>query len=186
MKTKILITFSCIGFLFLASCKEDCPAFPDHLVDYFPYRIGDSLLFVNQNNDTILFRVSEISITKESSISKCGKCKCETPELFVRAYSQYFTMINMGIFTHYEYFRIYFGIENGYLDGIRNAGSKLEDIFTTVKDPFDPKNSSLFSGTVLLDTPMYSDQQISKVIIIRGKGITEFYDQKFDIHWKII
>ena len=188
MRTIVIFTLCCISCLLLTSCgKTHCPAFPEHLVDYFPYNKGDSLSFVNQHNDTLSFCVERGGATKKWSFGSNCKCECDTPSAFLFAiqitkpkWTSIETKISVG---GYEKPYISFTLGNGYLDMTTKGYNRLTLFEDTGKDPFDPKNSALFGETVIIED---NDLQISRVVIVKGKGITEFYDQKYDFHWKSI
>ena len=181
MKTMFFITISCIGWLCLLSCgKTYCPAFPEHLVDYFPYNKGDTLLFVNQNNDSILFIVDTVEKTENYSFGwGCG-CECEKYFMFAARVNNR-ASINGNIHL-IERSKICINLNDGYFDGATSTSSFLY-FEKTEKETFDPKNSALFGEIVILED---ENKQISWVTIVKGNGITEFYDKKYDFHWKNI
>ena len=70
---KILMVIG-IMILFL-SCKEEIPAFPNELKRYLPYKDGDVVLYISDNNDTIQFVARDIYLSdkhKHSFGCKCG------------------------------------------------------------------------------------------------------------------
>ena len=71
-------------------------------------------------------------------------------------------------------------ISNGYWDYSSNGISKLSFFDETGKNPFDPENSALFGETVVIED---ESKNISAVTIVKGKGITGFYDQKHNYQW---
>lgn len=172
----------------ISSCgKTYCPAFPEHLVDYFPYKRGDTLLFINQHNDSLLFNVSALGKAEESSFEGLlCKCACPLNELF-------FTAIQMpdswteikGFISADKYTKpfISFELHDGYFDKTTMTNSFLVLYEGNGKDPFDPKNKNLFGEVVVIEN---LKNQISRVVIVKGKGITEFYDQVYNFQWKNI
>ena len=173
VKTRLFITINCIGFLFITGCKLYCPAFPDHLVDYFPYKMGDTLSFINQHNDTIAFYINFIIVDKEHTT--CRKCDgCDGPVLHI---ATGFIRMDISIFANKTYMG--FSLSDRYWEVASTSVSTLW-IEEFGKNPFDSKNSALFGETVIIED---SGQQISKVIIVKGKGITEFFDQKYNFQW---
>jgi hypothetical protein len=186
----IAILLCCLS---LSNCAGStyCPAFPEHLVDYFPYKIGDTLFFVNQNRDTLLFLVSDVYKSEETTVTKCGKCRCSLPVYSVEAYDTVrLKRIGMNINTGYPCIEFLYlqrsGYDDWYFDQITALGSCLRFYDKSNKDPFDIKNSALFGEIVILEPEYDKDQQISKVIISKSKGVTEFIDQKYNIQWKNI
>ena len=184
MRTRIIFTLCWVTCFFLTSCgKINCPAFPEHLVDYLPYKTGDTLSFVNQNNDTISFRVNLVHKDREYTAEKCGKCGgCDNP--FYRIATSTFAIY--VVIAKKSYIRI--EISGFYWDGVAKS-SKSSILYTydeTGKDPFDYKNSALFGESVILDILEDNNQPISRATIVKGKGITEFYDRKNNFQWKSI
>lgn len=181
MKARMFIIISCMGFLFIPGCKVDCPAFPEHLADYFPYRTNDTLLFVNQNNDSVLFVVYIIEKAKEHSFGRRCKCECDS-RFYFKAHVNNWTFLegNIGVYSKPE---IYVDFGDGYWDIATTTNSFLSFYEETGKNPFDSKNSFLFGEIIILEN---SENQISRVMIMKGKGIMEFYDQRDSFHWKSI
>ena len=174
----IKITLCCICWLLLASCERTyCPAFPEHLVDYFPYNIGDSLLFINQYNDSVSFILFTIAKTEAHSFG--NRCDCACDNLYGFAASNNWTHIR-GKITIDAKPEFFFELGNGYWDRTTLSDSFMYLYEETGKDPFDPKNNALFGETVILHD---SETQIARVVIVKGKGITEFYDQKYNFQW---
>ena len=210
MRTKIIFTLYLIGCFLTASCGKNCPGFPEHLVDYFPYREGDVFSFVNQHNDTLSFWVRESWMSKERTLRPSSKSDgCGSPcssftalRLISKSLAEELGYVHQeeidgliistavlsgGIQIAYDdggKTFIAFSIIDSYWDfdyGNGLLGLSLYD--ETGKDPFNPENSALFGETVIIED---ESQQINKVIIVKGKGITGFYDKKHDFHWKSI
>ena len=199
MKTRVIFPLCCICYLLLNSCERKiyCPAFPEHLIDYFPYHKGDTLSFVNQNKDTLSFLVSDIEKSEEVSESEpmCSKCGCGPPTYSVEAYSyDRLTHIIMYIWLGADPYILFnfnqrLGLDDWYLDLVTATSSTLVFYDKTGKDPLNPKNSALFGETVILDRyelPEYDDRLISMATIVKGKGITDFFDLKNNFQWKSI
>ncbi len=178
MKTNLLklTVFSLVLAGSVYSCaREDCRGFPKHLADYCPYRLGDTLSFVNQHNDTISFETTTSKMVEDHSIDGdwCTKCACESPILYYYALKTNLqTAIEIIIEASTKSY-ISFQLSDSYLYSYAEAG----------KDPFDPKNAALFGERVVLENPQ---ARVSRALIIRGRGITEFYDQQNDFLWKSI
>jgi len=173
-------------------CGEThCPAFPDYLADYYPYQKGDTLLFVNQNHDTISFTVIEASSSKEYFQKYCAKCMCNPPTFLFRASltnqcTHMQGVIYAGHKASMSTSRIEFDLGNCYFDATTFTSSSLILDIGREKDPFDSKNNALFGETVVLKNLENTDKQISRVVIVKGKGIVEFYDQKYNFLWECI
>jgi len=182
-----------VGFLCLTSCgKIHCPGFPEHLLGYLPYKIGDTLTFVNQHDDTVSFRVRRTEVETEHTVKSCGECACGYP---------YFSFVTEGckdsfkggidIVNKQTKSILWIQIQNCYFDngdglfqnndGYRTKGSDFRT--ETDKNSFDKNNNAIFGTYVIFEDDNY---QINKLIIIKGIGIVEFYDQKYNFQWKNI
>jgi len=187
MRTIIIFSFCCIGCLLLTSCERTyCPAFPEHLIGYCPYKIGDTLSFVNQHNDTLSFCVEKGGATKEWSYGSNCKCSCGSPSASIHAptLSRNFSLFWEITVTGYAAPFIKFELNSYNWDsGALYKGCLLYLYDETGRDPFDPKNSTFFGDTVIIED---KGQLISRVTAINGKGITGFYDQINNFQWKSI
>jgi hypothetical protein len=173
MRTKlhfIIIAFCCaVTMLLSTSCKqEECPAFPEHLIDYYPYKVGDTLKFANQNKDTISYYIGEFNISPKHTSTRYGICG--SPELNFRASQKHFIgNISIG--------RINMEIGPSYgIHALADAN----------KDPFNPKDSLLFGKTVILEPAPHNKKNIDYVKVIKGEGIVEFFDNETNYLWKKI
>ena len=178
MRTRIIFILCSISYLFLTSCgRTYCPAFPEHIVDYFPYKENDTLLFVNHNNDSVSFVIDLIGKTEDHSYGwRCG-CSCSNSYVL-----ESFPSLHVEIFIDGKAC-IYISLSNGYFDRTDLTRSRLILCEETGKNPLDLQNSDIFGETVLIEA---SDQQISSIVIVKGIGVTEFYDRKNNFQWKSI
>jgi hypothetical protein len=184
MRTKLIIfiAFCCaVTMLLSTSCKqEECPAFPEHLVDYYPYKVGDMLRFVNQNNDTISDYVKTVIITENHQKPNGWKDNhaCNGPYL-------YFSTSN-GLFVGDIWVNSF---EPHYIDIEINSSNSINYLRAQAdanKDPFNPKDSLLFGKTVILKPFPHNHKNIDYVKIIKGKGVVEFFDNVDSLLWKKI
>ena len=188
MKTSFFITISCIGCLCLLSCgKTHCPAFPEHLLDYSPYSIGDTLIFVNQHNDSLIFCVHEFFITQKSSFGLGCGCDCENPSAELQAHtlpigSSLKWHISAGD-NHSKPFIRFILTVYPWDDGTFDKWNFLVYFNETGKNPFDSQNSSLFGDTVIIKD---DTQLINRVTAVKGEGIIGFSDQVNHFQWKSI
>ena len=168
------IVIFCIFCVFLTCCKKtkDCPGFPPDVAEYFPYHLSDSLIFVNQHNDTISFNVISFSITEKQTIvynpRKCDKQECTCPFINLYFYAEsanHRIQVNFNIFSkeNNAYLTIYFDkiSFNKTLTLVELNGNTIEIL----------KNS---------------EKQIYKLVIVCGEGITEIYDPINNLQWKSI
>ena len=182
LKAGIYITLCCICCTLLVSCKDvECPGFPEHLTDYFPYQIGDTLSFVNQHNDTISFQVDYMYIT-EKHFANCDNC-CHN---YINCQAYNITNNQNTIYMYCELSKkskIGFNHRKDFGIGITPEVSVLELYEETEKYRYNIQNSGFFAETVILDILWYNEQPIKKATIVKGKGITDFYDQKHNFQW---
>jgi len=211
----MVIVLHLICCIFLTNCndsvREVCPGFPEHLIDYFPYKKREILSFVNQNSDTLYFWVDEVSSSSKNNLKKCEKCSCTPPWYYFRArrlISKSFAdelglvSIEVGglIYTDatligfinlcipYENDHIGVSMDEYYWDfdySINNRptidGRYYDE---TKKDPLDPKNSAFFGDTVIIENSR--NDLISRVVIFKNKGIIEIFDPYHNFQWKSI
>ena len=175
MRIIVILTVLCLSSLLLTACGERyCSGFPEHLTDYFPYKMGDKLSFVNQQGDTTSFNI-RIVASEEYYESKCGKCACGPPNLtcFMSnidgLYPEMMGYISAGSYQSYFVFKL--------------DGNLMGNIGLLGKDAFDIKNNAMFGETVVVENERFI---ISKVTIVKSKGITDFYDQIDNLQWKSI
>jgi hypothetical protein len=161
----------------LVSCKETyCPAFPTHLIDYYPYSKGDVLLFKNSNNDTLTLIVINDWASDNYSFDWNCKCSCGAEAGFDTDMSSDFSLRISGNINIAEN-NIEF-ISNFY-DSITN-----NDIFSYYQEginPFSKEQISTLSDTILIEKQPF--HRIGKVKIVKGKGIVEFWDNEQNCNW---
>nr|WP_321412046.1 hypothetical protein [uncultured Carboxylicivirga sp.] len=196
MKKIILFITVLVGF---NSClKYEFDGFPDELLCWIPYNIGDSLLYTN-DVDTIVFEVQDFFKTGYDS----------------------FRGLAMDVEWDYEGYYITNELENGYLisEKYSEDGSSNEDIFSiklSDNDIFtfsfwedyytsenyyssvsDSINISYVSDTVignmnyyevykLNKTSMKNSERIKWIIKAKDKGIIQFFDNKTKEEWRLI
>jgi hypothetical protein len=177
MKTKLFL-YALLSAAALTSCDVlsdifspvDCPGFPDYLVDYFPYKGRDNLRFVNQNGDTTAFKVHEVWQVKPHAESHYLNCNSPVAEFILLGRYR----IDGGIDTESKC--IYISVN--WTHGARVCAGQD-------KDAFNPKDSLLFGKTVVLES-QDTKSLVNRIVIIKGKGIVEFYDGEEDYLWKKI
>jgi len=89
MKTKNIIFFMTL-ILSLYGCRnEHCEGFPDELANYFPYSKEQTVVFVNENKDTLECKIEDIQKTMPYYENSC-KCACACPNIRFDLTSSYF------------------------------------------------------------------------------------------------
>lgn len=175
---KILKIIFTLGILSFTSCQETyCPAFPEALVDYYPYSTGDVLKFTNSDNDIISIEVNNDMSTDDYSFEWNCKCACEANYGFsTEMNNDYSIEISGSISIHEGPTTIIrcsisddkFSNDNFeyYVDGI---------------DPFKFENNTILGDTILFEKHDY--YRYNNVLIVKGKGIVEFWDKKENCNW---
>jgi hypothetical protein len=162
------------GIALLAySCSEHCPAFPAYYMDYFPYRTGDILRFANEKQDTLSFTVTKQSSTGSSSIDWNCDCACEAYHGFLAELND--TLCFGGSINGDGYFIDLFCTFN------RNDEFSLAKYDTNL---FELQNEDVLGRIITLENS--NPTQISKLVIVKGKGVTEFFDTKLNCNWQKI
>ena len=171
---------------FISCGKTHCPAFPEHLTGYMPYKQGDTLLFINQHDDSLSLFAGVIEKTEEWSYGFNCKCDCGAPYAFFSStdlQSKFSLRWTISAGDKYKKPFICFELDNCYWGLETLESSYLYFYEESGKDPFNPKNSALFGETVILEN---DKQQISRVTAENGIGITGFYDQIQNLNWESI
>jgi hypothetical protein len=171
MKTKALLLLAMGIPLIGAGCAQylDCPAFPEELVSYFPYVEGDTLIFVNQDSDTLLYSCSAVEKTEEYTKkqpfgSKCGPLLCNPSYLS-------FEFIPSDSL-------------NPQLHGQMNVDDDKFTAISVVPDLYISFDDYAEIGdAILLQENEINDNRINSITIVKGQGITEFSDQQRHCTW---
>ncbi len=183
MKTiKLLIAIVATGLiaLFFTTCRgTDCPAFPDYLADYYPYKAGDTLKFANRQNDTLRFPIREFTKTEATSYGFCSNCECDLG--FLQWFSEMEVKDSIDIFADI----------GRYDRGVRiTCEFRYNERFKYGKDYFYRTETSINLDSVsasLGDTIVFTKDEairINQVTIVKGKGIVEFLDEENNFLWK--
>ena len=192
MSMKRIILFITVLVGFNSCLKYEFDGFPDELLCWIPYNIGDSLLYTN-DVDTIVFEVEDFFKTGYDS----------------------FRGLAMDIEWHYEGYYTTNELENGYVisEKYSEDGSSKTDIFSiklSDNDIFtfsfwedhysstsDSISISYVSDTLignmnyyevykLSKTSMKDSERIKWIIKTKDKGIIQFFDNKTNEEWRLI
>ena len=161
-----------------AGCsKTHCPAFPAHLVDYYPYHVGDVLKFTNPANDTIAVKIISVETSKENSFGFGCDCAC--------GFSHYFTAEGIDTLK----FLIGGGIsgsDNSLLMSCRLSDFyNFYDVLYFRKEsiyPHAPEVNKILGDTLILEK--VDARGFDKAVIVKGEGVIEFFDIENNCIWK--
>ena len=170
MKTKNIIFFMTL-ILSLYGCRnEHCEGFPDELANYFPYSKEQTVVFVNENKDTLECEIEDIQKTMPYYENSC-KCACAPPNIRFDLTSSYFLekltgslLLNEDGTLSFE-FQFYTSGEWQHLDYFQIS------IPQTTEEILSIENQDAI--------------RISDVQLIKGKGIISFYDRQLKCTWSL-
>ncbi|MCL2028760.1 MAG: hypothetical protein FWG79_09800 [Bacteroidales bacterium] len=192
MKTILKITtlsavlLGLAGMLSTTSCGKKCIGFPEHLVDYYPYKVGDTLRFENSDKDTLSFFMWEYYWIKETTYGACSKCECNDPIGLYFQTREGNDSISIGgwieVFIKQEETILSCWFTYIYVNGM-NASDNFSKMENT-QNAFNSNHASLFGDTVTLFNE--NAIRINRVVIVKGEGIVEFFDAERNCLWKKI
>ena len=173
------LIISILIFITFFSCKSTyCPSFPENLEYFFPYVKGDVINFIDQNNDTLQLIVNENLVSDSYSIKWNCKCSC---------------VANLGFTTDLETEHL-LGLEGAIIIHPEENKSELSikiynaqlnsDTFTIIVENLNPylvDTSNIFGDTIRIQKEDYN--RIRSILIIKGKGIVEFFDKNQNCNW---
>ncbi len=174
------IFFLLLSIIFFTSCKDKhCPAFPEYLLMYFPYTKGNVLKFKNLNNDTLNLHINKTWMSDSYSFPWNAKCACGADAGFETDTSLNY---NLGIRGSMHVSKNNFDINCYFYDSLHR-----KDNFYYYKEELDFYNEEAQSK--LPDTINFEIQEfnrINNVMIIKKRGIVEFWDKEQNCTWKAI
>lgn len=165
--------------LILFGCRDiQCPAFPEELLVYFPHKNEDILKFKNPDNDTLEFFVKSTWASGPKSFGWNCKCSCGSEAYFETEpnnkhslkMTELITISNEPYLTN---------IGCVFYDG--DSSNDQFALLVTGKNPYAKDNSAFFGDSIFLVNE--ENVRISKVILVEGKGIVEFFDKKKNCNW---
>ena len=172
----LILTIIAIG---LVSCKDtQCPSFPTKLKEYYPYSNGTLLQFKNSNNDTLRMKVIKEWSSDSYSYEWNCKCVCGADAGFNTESDPKYSLKLMGVISYFD--EDNFSILSCNFDDAQLSSDKFE-VQKEIGNPYDGGSIELFGDTIFIEKRDY--QRIGNVRIVRGKGITEFWDKKQNCNW---
>lgn len=173
------VIFVSLLIMLLSGCRDiHCPAFPERLLAYMPYKKGDLLKFKNLANDTLVIIVNDNWKSNSYSSKKDPKCGCECQsqaEFKTEAKEPNSLRIEGGMaILGTDYTTIGFNFYDAEL-----SGDQLSQAVTGI-NPF-LENSPIFGDSIIIEHQ--ENERIVKMKIVEGKGIIEFFDKKENCNW---
>ena len=176
MKKKMILLVTSVLILF--GCGDEfCPGFPKEYEDYLPYEKGQILRFDNGKNDTIAYEIQYIDISKDQYVSRYGKYGCTaTPYKSFGSFAIGENKISAELnYVIYSVGKEKLDTQVAFIYGY----SKVSDIL----------EKKLFEATTDFITIINEREiinRITKVKILKGKGIISFYDKELDCEWTLV
>lgn len=185
---KAIIYFLISVVIIFNSCKKECPPFNRELLCWLPYTINDTLIFVNNQNDTISFIVNEKNIYDDNTkYGRWDKCQCSS-EANINAFSlqnsENFIRQNI-LYSNVK--DIYFNISLYF----NNRGGEFSlftmDINNNVLNSIVIDNCEYYDVIIIendtIKYPTISDYW--KIVISRDIGLVKIYARENKI-WTLI
>lgn len=180
MKELKIVLLSLIISIFSACGDTNCPAFPPKLLDYLPYNTNDALKFKNYRNDTLTLNIIETNASDSYSFSWSCKCVCEASASFKTDCDSINSLKIIGVIGLSDN-------NNAYLNYYFYEASSSHDEFIfykIIENPFSEGEIEAFGDTIAMEKEEY--RRVGKVVVVRNKGIVEFWDKKEDCNWILI
>jgi hypothetical protein len=172
----LIIVLLVISF---SGCKQTyCPSFPPSLLDYFPYSKGEKLRFENQNNDTLVLFVNNCWATDSYSFSWNCKCSCGADAGFETKMDSIYLIEVSGSLDISNDTRV-----SIISCTISDEKTSSDDFYYRIDgvDPFLEENYKLFGDTLLFKKDEF--YRYNNVLVIRTKGIVQFWDKNHNCNW---
>lgn len=183
MKTSTLI-FLLLAIFFINSCRNiECPCFDKSQLTWMPYEVGDRLIYVNQQNDSLIFTVKSKHLSETYKEKKRFEDDCISNAVFHLSdteRSQYYFNIDNNEAGTSITCKISLQIsDNVFSSGI--ASSYIEGKLDTMTI-----NGKFYNEVLVIerDTVTYSEN-IWKIIIANNYGIIRFFDRKTGYVWTL-
>lgn len=187
MKKHIVFIIALLIFsaLIFNSCQVHCSAFPEWLCKYAPYEEGSTVSFKNENDSVIKLKVTNFYKSEANSFSRNCKCSC-VGDLSVDLKNE---QLALNIYFSLSENRGNQGI--GAIDNIAVSIANLDkDIAAIYKDdfpginPYDYDSEQKLGDTITLQNT--KNDKFFNMVIVKGKGLTEFYDKENNCIWKFV
>ena len=169
MKTKTLI-LAALAAVVLAGCKEHYyPGVPEEYKDYFPYKTGDSIVFVNGKAE-ISFRISRVYITEDRTTNFALDPMIAHPKLsFSSQFDEAGNILSNQSWIKGEMIVGYPDADGAQFQVNLKVGSNApEDIFVITTDGTLPDSLILHN----IETDNWNTTSFQRVTVTKGIGIT--------------
>lgn len=157
--------------MLMNGCSTKCDPFPEKLNIFSPCGVNERMVFVHQDNDSLVFECSSMKVGGDESIPFGCKCECSatmdktyTGEYKIR---ESFSVLN-GEFVEYN-----FRIDARPSDGTTYSHDGYSESYYLGKSGSIPQWLSW--DTVLL---CQKDTRFDSLILVKGEGVHSFLDRE--------
>ena len=184
----IIVALLIISALLFQSCRVHCSAFPEWLCKYAPYVKGSTVSFKNENDSVIELKVIEFYKSEAQNFSRFCRCSCEGYMLAVLGSGQMLIEINFNLDAK-EGKQDVGAINNidvsikSFDNDIVVVGQSYKDDFQGI-NPYDFGHEQKLGDTIALQNT--KDDNFSDMVIVKGKGLAEFYDKENNCTWRLV
>jgi hypothetical protein len=184
----IIVALLIISALLFQSCRVHCSAFPEWLCKYAPYEKGSTVSFKNENDSIIELQVIEFYKSEAHSLSRYCRCGCGVHMLAVLISEQ--MLIEINFYLDAKESKQDVGAINNINVSIRSFDNDIAVVGQSYKDdfqginPYDYGHEQKLGDTIVLQNKKYDD--FSDMVIVKGKGLTEFYDKENNCTWRLV
>ncbi|GEM_PF-3435523 len=182
----LIVALLIISALTFQSCQVHCSAFPEWLCKYAPYEKGSTVSFKNENDSIIELQVIEFYKSEAQSYSRNCKCGCEG-DMLAALYSKPMK-IEINFYLDEKWGNQGGGAINKIVVSIKSlskdlGGLSYKDDFSGI-NPYDYGHEQKLGDTIALQNT--KDIDFSDMVIVKGKGLTEFYDKENNCIWRLV
>jgi hypothetical protein len=156
-RTMIILLAMFVTSTIFISCNKKVPAFPQELTAYFPYTLGQELVFNDDEGNEMSFTINNVYISQEGSYKRCTKCAW-SPYMEFESEPNEDNHIYGGLFANIDNLQVNIHIKSHYFsDSIFCLNPLADNAITLIGDNIEITNNN---G--------------EKIVIIRGKGIVKY------------
>lgn len=176
MKAIIFILISAV--IIFNSCKKECPPFNRELLCWLPQAINDTLKFIDNQNDTLVFKINDkVIFDDNTTYRRNNKCQCGS--------EAHFNAVSLQNSNHSIFEKIiYSNVNEIYFNISININEKRGEfsLFTENVD-MNSMNSiiiddHIYNNVIIIENDTIKYPTISdywKIVISRDIGLVKIY-----------
>lgn len=175
---KLSIILIILLSVFCIECNrtEPCPSCLSDL-NYFPYIKGQNLKFINYQNDTLIYTITDEQIYEDASATRSGKDNYCLSDALFKINSNQGTLNRCGI-------NVQGSLNKAWSVHVHvRFNSKILEIELLEKSCTYKKLSKYLKDTIVIENE--DNQLVKKVVIIKGKGLVSYTTADGE-EWKLV